>query len=130
MLDLKPAETVSYVALRVIAGLAFSFHGMAKLFGVLAGGTTDDSQMWVGGVIELGGLLIAAGLLTRAAAFLASGTMAVAYIQFHWKLDFGEKFFPIKNGGELALIYCFLFLFITFRGAGPASLDSVIFKKR
>lgn len=135
MIDLKPFETISYSALRIVAGLAFSLHGMQKVFGVLTdgkGGAEVGSQMWFGGVIELvGGLLVAAGLLTRGAAFLASGTMAVAYIQFHWKFQFDEKFFPmagVGNGGELALVYCFLFLFITFRGPGAASVDSLIFR--
>jgi putative oxidoreductase len=80
--------------------------------------------MWVGGVIELAcGTLIALGLLTRAAAFLASGTMAVAYIQFHWKGGLGTDFLPIVNKGELALLYCFVFLLFCVRGAGPISID-------
>jgi putative oxidoreductase len=130
---LKPVEEGAYAALRIVAGLAFSLHGFQKILGVLTDRETADiaSQMWVGGMIELaGGLLIALGLLTRGAALLSSGTMAVAYIQFHWKLDFGEKFFPVKNGGELALVYCFLFLLFALRGGGPASIDRVIFGRR
>jgi putative oxidoreductase len=83
------------------------------------------SQLWFGGLIELGcGLLIALGLFTRPAAFLASGTMAVAYTQFHWKLAFASgTWLPAINKGELALIYCFLFLFIAAHGGGSLSVD-------
>jgi putative oxidoreductase len=80
--------------------------------------------MWVGGVIELvAGLAIAAGVFTTWAAFIASGTMAVAYTQFHWKLSLGAAFFPGINQGELALVYAFLFLFIACRGPGICSVD-------
>jgi putative oxidoreductase len=132
MIDFRPLESLSYAALRVVAGLAFSVHGVQKIFGILTTKTPEvGSQLWFGGLIELVcGLLIALGLFTRPAAFLASGTMAVAYIQFHWKFAFDERFFPVKNGGELALIYCFLFLFITFRGAGPAALDGLVSRRR
>ena len=78
------------------------------------------SQAWIGGVIELvTGLAIAVGVRTTWAAFLASGTMAVAYIQFHWKLDFGSGFLPAVNGGEPALLYALLFLYIACRGGRP-----------
>jgi putative oxidoreductase len=116
-----------YVALRMIAGLMFSFHGMQKIFGVLSSHAQPavGSQVWFGGIIELAcGLLIAAGALTRPAAFLASGTMAVAYTQFHWKLATDAKFFPAINQGELAVIYAFLFLYIACRGAGQVSVDN------
>lgn len=66
---------------------------------------------------------MAIGLLTPYAAFLASGTMAVAYVQFHWKMQFDANFFPVVNQGELALLYAFLFLFIACRGAGILSVD-------
>jgi putative oxidoreductase len=122
---LAPYSEAAYAALRIVAGLAFAFHGVQKVFGVL----TDHQppfggQLWVGGVIELVcGFAIALGAFTSWAAFLASGTMAVAYIQFHWQLAFDAKFFPGVNKGELALVYAFLFLFIAARGAGPASID-------
>ena len=68
---------------------------------------------------------IALGLLTRCAAFLASGTMAVAYIQFHWKFAVaGAMWLPALNHGEMAVLYCFLFLFVAARGGGAASLDA------
>jgi putative oxidoreductase len=115
-----------YVPLRIVSGLLFSFHGMQKIFGIFAQPTPPvGSQIWVGGLIELVfGLAIAAGLFTRCAAFIASGTMAVAYVQFHWQLAFGKEFFPALNKGELALLYAFLFLYIACRGAGRFSVDA------
>ena len=126
MLDRARLETVTYAALRILTGALLAFHGAQKLFGLFAkkAGPELFSQMWFGGVIELvGGLFIALGLFTRPAAFLASGTMAVAYIQFHWKGAFGSQFFPIVNGGELALTFCFVFLVFAVKGAGEVSLD-------
>ena len=70
------------------------------------------------------------GLWGVPAAFLVSGTMAVAYVQFHWKLQLGAGFFPSQNQGELALVYCFLFLYIACRGAGLASLDGKLARQR
>ena len=120
-------EPWSYAALRIVAGAMFAFHGLQKLFGWLSPGPAPafGSQVWIGGVIELvGGALVALGLFAQPAAFIASGTMAVAYFQFHWKLVLAEwKWLPGINKGELAVLYCFLFLFIAARGAGPASLD-------
>jgi putative oxidoreductase len=119
-------EKPAYTALRIVCGALFSFHGTQKLFGVLTDRVTPvGSQVWFGGIIEhVCGVLIALGLFTRPAAFLASGTMAVAYIQFHWKLAFaGGQWLPAINHGELAVIYCFLFLYIAARGAGAASID-------
>jgi putative oxidoreductase len=119
----------AYALLRVIAGILFAFHGAQKLLGLLATSPQPPvgSEPWFGGVIELfGGLAIAAGLFARWAAFIASGEMAVAYVQMHWKLAFDERFFPIVNKGELALVYCFLFFFIACRGAGRWSLDAAI----
>ena len=124
---LEPLTEPVYAVLRVVAGLLFAFHGVQKIFGVLTEQQPPvGSQLWIGGLIELAaGLLIAAGLFTAWAAFLASGTMAVAYVQFHWKLAFGSAFFPTVNKGELALVYAFLFLFIACRGAGVASIDAM-----
>ena len=94
-------------------------------FGVLTENQPSiGSQLWFGGVIELiCGLLIVIGFQSRWAAFLASGTMAVAYIQFHWKFQFGPEFFPAINGGDAAILYCFVFLYIACRGSGIWSLD-------
>lgn len=124
-----PLTTISWTALRVVSGLLFSVHGMQKVFGWFATRPSPPlfSQLGLGGVIELvTGLLIAAGLFTRPSAFLASGTMAVAYIQFHWKLQFAEgAWLPVLNHGELSVIYCFLFLFVFAMGGGRWSLDAI-----
>jgi len=124
-----PLVTLTWTALRAVSGLLFAVHGMQKVLGWFA--TREQppvfSQLWIGGVIELvTGLLIAAGLFTRPAAFLASGTMAVAYIQFHWKFAFADgAWLPVLNHGELSVIYCFLFLFLFAAGGGRWSLDAV-----
>ena len=122
---LEPKTDVAYALLRIVSGLLFAFHGVQKVFGVLSDFQPPiGSQLWLGGIIELvAGLAIAAGVFTRWAAFLASGTMAVAYTQFHWKLAFGADFFPAVNKGELALLYSVLFLFVACRGGGPMSFD-------
>ncbi len=122
---LEKYTDLAYALLRMVAGVIFSFHGVQKLFVVLTEHQPSiGSQLWFGGIIELGcGLLIMIGFQTRWAAFLASGTMAVAYMQFHWKFQFGPEFFPAINGGDAAILYCFLFLYIACRGSGIWSLD-------
>lgn len=124
---LESKTEAAYVFLRVVAGLMFAFHGMQKMFGYQFPAEylpKIGSQGWFGGIIELvAGLAIAAGACTRCAAFLASGTMAVAYIQFHWKLATGAAFFPGVNKGELALLYSVLFLYMACRGGGLLSVD-------
>jgi putative oxidoreductase len=117
----------AFTLLRVAAGLMFAFHGMQKIFGVLSDfHPGPGTQIWCGGIIELtSGSLMALGLFTQCAAFVASGTMAVAYTQFHWKLALGKMIIPGINKGELALLYSILFLFIACRGAGPFSLDAL-----
>lgn len=119
------AEPYLYATLRIVSGALFAFHGVQKLFGVYAIFVPHvGSQLWVGAIIELvGGALIALGVLARPAAFLAAGQMAVAYLQFHWKLAFGNgMWLPAVNKGELAVLYCFVFLLIAARGSGLASL--------
>lgn len=126
MLDkhLAPHAGRVYVLLRLVVGVLFAFHGAQKVFGYLAEAPKEMfTQLWIGGVIELvTGTLIAIGLFTRWAAFFASGMMAVAYIQFHWKFALDESAWPGVNKGELAVVYCFLFLFIACQGnwAGAA----------
>jgi putative oxidoreductase len=123
---LSPFSERVYALLRLVSGSMFAFHGIQKLFGVL---TTHQppvgSQLWIGGIIELvAGTAIAVGFFTSEAAFLASGTMAVAYFQFHWKLQGGAQLLPAVNQGELALLYSWVFLLIACRGGGPWSVDS------
>ena len=122
----RHAERV-YTLLRIVAGILFACHGAQKLFGALAGtAMTSNPMMLAAGIIEFGGgLLIAIGLLTSWAAFLASGEMAVAYFMAHAK----GGFWPILNKGELAVVYCFLFLYVAARGAGPYSVDGMMRRK-
>jgi putative oxidoreductase len=127
------AEAPAFAALRIVAGALFSFHGMQKLFGWPQGQAVSLlTQLGAAGVIELGcGVLVAIGLFVRPAAFLASGEMAVAYFQGHWKLHFAnDAWLPVVNRGELAVIYCFLFLFIAAHGAGVASVGCYLRKGR
>ncbi|RAK00216.1 putative oxidoreductase [Larkinella arboricola] len=112
-----------YALLRIVAGLLFAMHGSQKLFGIPGGGDPVPlvSLMGFAGIVELvGGLLIAFGLFTRAAAFVASGQMAVAYFMAH--IPQGPV--PLLNKGELALMFCFLFLYIVTQGPGIWSLDA------
>ncbi len=121
---LSPFTERAYALLRIVSGSMFAFHGLQKVFGVLGQTQPVGTQMWFGGVIELvAGLAIAIGLFTRCAAFLASGTMAVAYFQFHWRFQGGSQLLPGINKGELPVLYAWLFLFIACRGSGPWSVD-------
>ena len=118
-----------YATLRIIAGLMFAFHGSQKLFAWPGGKAAMPlaSLMGVAGLVELvGGLMIAFGFLTSYAAFLASGQMAVAYFKAHAP----QGAFPVLNGGELAVVYCFLFLYIASQGAGGWSLDALMGRKQ
>jgi putative oxidoreductase len=103
-----------YGLMRIVVGLLFAFHGAQKLFGAFGGRqVTLMSQLGAAGAIELAcGLLVALGLLTGLAAFIASGEMAAAYFMAHMP----QGPIPIQNGGELAVVYCFVFLYIASRG--------------
>ena len=117
-----------YALLRFISGALLAFHGCQKLFGFPGGRETVPlaSRLGVAGVIELvGGLMIALGLRTSYAAFVASGLMAFAYFIAHSP----RGFLPIVNGGELAVVYCFLFLYFAAQGSGVLSLDKLFGKK-
>jgi putative oxidoreductase len=110
-----------YALLRIVAGLLFACHGAQKLFGVLGARQVPImSQLGLAGVIEMvGGVMIAAGIFASVVAFICSGEMAVAYFQQHAP----NGSFPIQNGGELAVLYCFIFLYIAARGNGTWSVQ-------
>lgn len=124
---LEKYSDYAYALLRIVTGFMFLFHGAQKILGFLSESQPPAwSQLWFGGLIELvGGLFVMIGLQTRAAAFLCSGTMAVAYIQFHWKFQLGAAFFPTINKGELALLYSFVFLYIACRGGVKWCVDKI-----
>lgn len=118
---------VFYAFLRIVAGWCFMLHGAQKIFGVLGGQKATAPLMQVAGVIELvGGFLILIGLFASWAAFLASGQMAVAYWMQH--ADGSTFLFPLQNGGEAAVLFCFIFLYIAARGAGRLSVASALDK--
>lgn len=117
-----------YALLRLVVGLLYACHGAQKLFGVLGGQShLDNPLLLAAGIIEFGGgVLIAFGLFASIAAFVASGEMAVAYFMVHAR----GGFWPIVNKGELAVAYCFVFLYVASRGSGPLSVDALTRKKR
>ena len=117
--------------LRIVAGLMFMLHGAQKLLGFPDPGAKLQPHapllLKAAGFIELvGGALIALGLLTSIAAIIASGEMAVAYFKQHAP----NGFWPTLNQGELAVLYCFVFLYLAFAGPGPWSLDAIIGRGR
>lgn len=125
-------EPYARSVLRIIAGFTFSLHGMQKLFGFFGGmGRTGGKAAfltlpWVAGCLEtFGGLLILLGLLTVPVAFILCGEMATAYFMQHLP----RGFWPIRNGGELAVLYCFFYLYLVTAGPGPWSLDRLLRKK-
>jgi putative oxidoreductase len=123
--------TYAYALLRIVTGFLFMWHGTQKLFGFppsQGGGGELSALMAVGGGIELiGGILIMIGLFTSVAAFISSGTMAVAYFGWHFSM---QQFLPIQNRGELAVLYCFVLLYIAARGSGIWSVESIFFRSR
>ena len=116
-----------YAVMRMVVGLLFACHGAQKLFGVLQGQSQLTNPVLLSaGVIEFaGGGMVALGLWAGYAAFLASGEMAVAYFMAHA----AEGFWPITNKGELAVLYCFVFLYIASRGSGALSVEAVAKRK-
>ena len=116
--------------LRIVAALLFLEHGAQKLLGFPPGSPMPMppalTLFWFAGLIELvGGSLIALGLFTRAAAFIAAGEMAVAY----WTVHAKQGLYPAGNGGDAAILYCFIFLYLVFAGAGDWSLDGAMRRK-
>lgn len=117
--------------LRIVIGFTFSLHGLQKLFGMFGGIGGHRvhlfSLMGLAGILEtFGGTLILLGLFTMPVAFILCGEMAVAYFMEH----FPRGFFPIRNGGELAVLYGFIFLYLFAAGPGPVSLDRWVRKKK
>jgi putative oxidoreductase len=123
--QLKAGEPYLLSILRIVAGLTFLAHGTQKFLSFPAGeyagsGLALDNPGAFAGIVELvAGFLITIGLFTRPAAFIASGTMAFAY----WLAHAPQSFFPVNNGGDAAILYCFVFLYLAFAGAGPWSVD-------
>ena len=122
---LAPRSDAVYALFRSFAGALFFFHGTQKLFGFPGGNPPREllSLAGLAGVIEtVGGALIAIGLFAAPSAFICSGTMAVAYFLRHA----GDAFLPIVNRGELAVLYCFVFLYIAATGSGKYSIESML----
>ena len=129
MAAIRSLEPYARSILRIIVGFSFSLHGMQKLLGLFGGmggsgaGAPFLSLPWVAGFLEaVGGLLILIGLFTAPVAFVLSGEMAVAYFMVH----FPRGLLPIRNGGELAVLYCFVYLYLSAAGAGPLSADALV----
>ena len=119
---LQPMAPIFLAILRVVTGLLFLEHGTQKIlhFPVSDFHPPMFSLLWVGGILEIvGGVLIILGLFTRPAAFILSGMMAVAYFMMHAP----NSFFPALNGGDAAILFCFVFLYLVFAGPGSFSLD-------
>ena len=116
----------AYALMRFMTGALFACHGAQKLFGALGGTRMTAGLMLAAGIIEFfGGLLIAIGLVTTVAALVSSGEMAAAYFMAHAN----GGFWPIVNKGELAVVYCFVFLFMSAHGSGEFSADTLLRKK-
>ncbi|RKH52144.1 DoxX family protein [Corallococcus sp. AB050B] len=123
---LRPHADRIYALLRIAAGLMFMLHGMQKIFGMFGGmpaGAPPFIVYGAGGIEFLGGLLVALGLFAGPAAFISSGTMAVAFFLGH-VIPNGGNLNPLKNQGELAALYCFVFFYISAHGSGIWSVDA------
>lgn len=125
--NLSRYQPQALAALRIVSAYLFLLHGSAKLFGAphvaMFDGLQLFSLMGFAGVLELvGGLLLILGLFTRPVAFLLSGEMAVAYFMSHAKA--GTTLLPLLNGGEAAVLFCFVFLYLVFAGPGAWALDN------
>ena len=117
--------------LRIVAALIFIEHGTQKLFGFpappQAGLPAAMTLSWFAAVLEVfGGLALLLGIFTRPVAFILSGEMAVAY----WYAHFPRNFYPVLNGGDAAILYCFVFLYLAAAGPGPWSLDRLLRRRR
>jgi putative oxidoreductase len=111
---------------RIVVALLFLQHGLQKYFSFPSAGPQMRPILYVQGVIEIvGGTLLLLGVYTRMVAFILAGDMAVAYFMAH----FPRSFFPAVNGGDAAVLYCFIFLYIFFAGGGPWSLDHAVLRQ-
>jgi putative oxidoreductase len=111
---------------RIVVALLFLQHGLQKYFNFPSAGPQMRPILYVQGVIEIvGGILLLLGVYTRMVAFILAGDMAVAYFMAH----FPRSFFPAVNGGDAAVLYCFIFLYIFFAGGGPWSLDRAVLRQ-
>jgi putative oxidoreductase len=121
-----PYRDHAYAIFRFMSGALFACHGAQKLFGALGGHKVSDPLMLVGGIIEfVGGVMIALGFFAAIAAFIACGEMAVAYFKAHAP----GGFWPIENKGELAVLYCFVFLYIAAHDSGRIAIDRPLRRK-
>jgi putative oxidoreductase len=112
--------------LRIVVALLFLEHGLQKYFGFPSAGPPMTPLLYVQGAIEIvGGILLLIGAYTRPVAFILAGDMAVAYFMVH----FPRSFFPAMNGGDAAVLYCFVFFYIMFAGGGAWSVDRVALKQ-
>jgi putative oxidoreductase len=112
--------------LRIVVALLFMEHGLQKYFGFPSAGPPMRTLLYLQGVIEIvGGILLLIGAYTRVVAFILAGDMAVAFFIAH----FPRSFFPAVNGGDAAVLYCFVFFYIFFAGGGPWSLDRAVLKQ-
>ena len=128
---MKKLEPYLRSVFRVMAAFTFTLHGWQKFFGMFGGigGTRPPltSMLGLAGILEtFGGALIILGLFTRPVAFLLAGEMAVGYFRTHAP----RGFWPLTNGGELAVFYCFFYLWLSAAGPGPWSLDALVRRKK
>jgi putative oxidoreductase len=124
--SLERARPYILSIVRIVVALLFLEHGLQKYFGFPSAGPPMRPILYVQGIIEIaGGILLFLGAYTRVVAFILSGDMAVAFFIAH----FPRSFFPAVNGGDAAVLYCFIFLYIFFAGGGPLSLDRILLRR-
>ena len=124
--NLETARPYILSILRIVAALLFLEHGLQKYFGFPSAGPPMTSLLYVQGVIEIvGGILLLVGAYTRVVAFILAGDMAAAYFMAH----FPRSFFPALNGGDAAVLFCFVFFYLFFAGGGSWSVDRAALKQ-
>ena len=126
MTSLEKWAPYALSVLRIVSALLFIEHGLQKMFGFPSVGPPMSAVLWMEALIEvLGGLALLVGAYTRLVAFVLSGDMAVAYFMAH----FPRSFYPAVNGGDAAILFCFVFLYLFFAGAGPWSVDRAMLNR-